>query len=636
MFFRKFQTRLFVFFILLLTLLQLLIFITVNDANIRNAKNVIHNSLEVGASIFQRLIDERTLTLFQHARLLSADYGFKPAFYSNDHETILSAMNNHLDRLEEAEIMLLVDLDGNIIANTNRPEQKSVPVLWPNLIEAATLDDYGEATEIVLIDNQPFQIIVVPYLSPDIDAWILLGFSIDQKVADDLKQMVDSEISFLVLQKEDQWRLTHTTLDKNVAESLNKLVQQPQALLNSSQILLLDQHEYVSLYTPVTRSNRLIAVLQRSLDKALAPYVELKKTLQFFFIAALFLSLLGAIFIARRVTKPVEQLTEGAKKIESGNYDTQIKVKQKDEIGRLATSFNRMSKGLAEKEKVRNLLGKVVSSDIAEELLSHDIELGGEEKEATILFSDIRDFTSLCEGYSPKEILQMLNIYLTAMSEIIDTEQGVIDKYIGDAIMAIFGAPAPHGDDANRAVAAAMAMSNSLSQLNQNEFSDRAPLAIGIGLNTAKVVAGNMGAPNRLNYTVIGDGVNLASRLEGLTKHYGLSVLVTQSTKQVANRFYYREIDRVKVKGKQQAVSIFEPIAEKSSITTAQSELINLTGQLLAAYRQKHWRNALSILTKIPNNENCRFCQEYRNRIKIFQQQPPPDDWDFTFAFTQK
>ena len=409
-------------------------------------------------------------------------------------------------------------------------------------------------TGVVIIDDLPFQIIVVPYLSPDIRAWILLGFAINQQVADDLKQMVNSEISFFIHTDDQSWRITHTTLAKNLSQQLQ---QHRKLNFDVVQSLKLYGQEYVTLLTAIDNKQNVSALLQRSLDDALEPYLRLRERLQLLFLLGLILSVLGAIAIARKVTKPVKDLTIAVKQIEGGDYQTQITTNQQDEIGKLSHSFNQMAKGLKEKEKVRSLLGKVVSKEIAEELLSKDIELGGEEIQATILFSDIRDFTSLCEGVSPKFILEMLNIYLTQMSDVIERQHGVIDKYIGDAIMAIFGAPVVHGDDANSAVAAALLMVESLDSLNQNR--NKNLIDIGIGLNTGRVVAGNMGSMSRLNYTVIGDGVNLASRLEGLTKYYGIAILVSETTKDCAGKFGYQEIDRVKVKGKKMQSPYFAP-----------------------------------------------------------------------------
>ncbi|WP_028865972.1 adenylate/guanylate cyclase domain-containing protein [Psychromonas aquimarina] len=632
--FKRFQTRLIVFFVALLALLQLLVFTAVNDANIRNAKLVIKENLQLGASVFNRLLEERTRNLFQHARLISSDYAFKPAFYSGDRPTILSALENHLQRIEDADIMLLVDLDLKIIADTRSPDLKKETVAWPELIEQAEQNDYAEATGVVLIDNLPFQIIVVPYLSPDINAWILLGFAIDQQVADDLKMMINSEISFFVSSDSRHWELTRSTLDKDKTSALKHKNRLQELSFNQGQTFTLESEEYIVLYTRLAENKTVIAMLQRSLDQALKPYLRLKQTLQILMLLGLLLSLFGALFIARKVTKPVKALTLSVQKIEQGDYRTKIITGQKDEIGQLAGSFNQMAKGLEEKEKVRNLLGKVVSKEVAEELLCRKIELGGEEKLATVLFSDIRDFTSLCEGAAAQEILAMLNVYLTEMSSVIEFNHGVIDKYIGDAIMALFGVPVNHGNDAHNAVATAMAMNQVLQKLNKDKFGKA--IKIGIGLNTGRVVAGNMGSPDRLNYTVIGDDVNLASRLEGLTKFYDLPVLVSESTRNAADSFVYQEIDRVRVKGKQNAVAIFRPVALLSQISQSQWLEIEICSVMLSAYRAQNWKKAQEQLDQLELIKDSEFCRIYRQRIQIFQTTQPPDNWDFTFEFTEK
>ena len=190
-----------------------------------------------------------------------------------------------------------------------------------------------------------------------------------------------------------------------------------------------------------------------------------------------------------------------------------------DEIGLLAGAFNRMSEGLAERDQVRDLLGKVVSPAVAAELLRKDVTLGGEEREVTILFSDLRSFTSMCESRSAQEMLGVLNHYFTRMSAIVEAHRGVVDKYVGDAMMALFGAPLAGPDDADRAMETALEMSEALDELNREwQAQGRQALSFGIGINTDVVVAGNMGSQTRLNYTVIGDGVNLAARLQALTK----------------------------------------------------------------------------------------------------------------------
>src|SRR5262249_27100495 len=210
-----------------------------------------------------------------------------------------------------------------------------------------------------------------------------------------------------------------------------------------------------------------------------------------------------------------------------------VGLKQKDELGSLASSFNKMSEGLAERDRVRDLLGKVVSPEIAAELLRKDAILGGEEREVTVLFSDLRNFTSMSEKLAPQEMLEILNRYFTGMSAIIEKHGGVVDKYMGDALMALFGAPLADPDDADRAMQAALEMTEALDDLNRRWQKRGLPtIGVGIGINTDIVVAGNMGSETRLNYTVIGDGVNLASRLEGLTKtaEYEARIIISGST----------------------------------------------------------------------------------------------------------
>jgi adenylate cyclase len=236
-------------------------------------------------------------------------------------------------------------------------------------------------------------------------------------------------------------------------------------------------------------------------------------------------------------------------------------VRTDDEISLLAGAFNQMSEGLAERDQVRDLLGKVVSPAVAAELLRKEVTLGGEEREVTILFSDLRSFSTMCEARSAQEMLGVLNHYFTRMSAIVEAHHGVVDKYVGDAMMALFGAPLVGPDDADCALQTALEMSEALDQLNRDwQAQGRPALNFGIGINTDIVVAGNMGSQTRLNYTVIGDGVNLASRLETLTKtpEYGARIIVSQFTLEKAKgRYRTRRLGQVAVKGRQNPTEIY-------------------------------------------------------------------------------
>jgi adenylate cyclase len=309
-----------------------------------------------------------------------------------------------------------------------------------------------------------------------------------------------------------------------------------------------------------SESETIVALLQRSLDRELAPYLRLERTYLFLGLLGLIISTALGMRIARGVSQPVLELAEGAHRIAAGDYRHRVKVEQQDEIGSLAASFNHMSAGLAERDRVRDLLGKVVSPEVAAELLRNDAVLGGEEREVTVLFSDLRNFTAMCENLSPQEMLGILNHYFTCMAAIVEKHGGVVDKYVGDALMALFGAPLANPDDADRAMQTALEMSQAIDELNLAWQKRGLPaIGMGLGINTDTVVAGNMGSETRLNYTVIGDGVNLAFRLEGLTKipEYETRIIVSDSTlARAKERYQTRRLGEVTVKGKQKPVEI--------------------------------------------------------------------------------
>lgn len=229
---------------------------------------------------------------------------------------------------------------------------------------------------------------------------------------------------------------------------------------------------------------------------------------------ALLLAALASHFIAKGVGGPVRSLMEAAGRVAEGDYGVTVELARRDELGRLADSFNEMTEGLRLKEQYRGVLDKVVSKDVAKELIEGGIELGGEIRNVAVLFADIRGFTALTEGMAPEAVITLINACMEKMSEAVEAEGGVVDKYVGDELMAVFGAPVSRGDDAGRAVRAAIRIQEGLADLNKRRRAEGAdPIGVGVGVNSGKAVAGNMGSSNRLNYTVLGEEVNLASRL---------------------------------------------------------------------------------------------------------------------------
>ncbi|MGK5082613.1 adenylate/guanylate cyclase domain-containing protein [Bdellovibrionota bacterium FG-1] len=259
------------------------------------------------------------------------------------------------------------------------------------------------------------------------------------------------------------------------------------------------------------------------------------------------------------ITRPIKTLVEAARKISQGDFAIDLKPRSRDEIATLSLAFNDMAKGLEERDRVKETFNKFHNKEIAEKLLSGEVKLGGERKKATIFFSDVRGFTAMSETMEPEQVVEMLNEYMTRMVAIIRAHKGIVDKYVGDAIMAIWGVPLPGEDDAYSAVRACIAMREELSKLNELRISrGQTALKIGMGLNTGSVIAGNIGSNEKMEYTVIGDAVNLASRMESMTKEYGTDFLIPQSIyDEVHSRFVFEKRKSARVKGKAQAIEVY-------------------------------------------------------------------------------
>jgi adenylate cyclase len=304
------------------------------------------------------------------------------------------------------------------------------------------------------------------------------------------------------------------------------------------------------------------------------------------------------------------------------------------------TSF-RMIFEEREKRKVRKTFERYVSPGVIA-LIEKDpqkyFKTGGESKELSVMFSDIRSFTTISEGLTPDQLVRLLNEYLGEMTDILFKRWGTLDKYIGDAIMGFWGSPYPQDDHALRACACALDMRARLQELNMKwELQGQKPLAIGIGINSGEVNVGNMGSSKRFAWTVMGDNVNLASRLEGITKDYHVQCVVSESTYRATKEHYtFREIDRIRVKGKTLPVTIYE-LLDWGRNETLHTERIVRFSEALTAYRRQQWDEAIELFQKI----KARFpddgpAETFVKRSHEFMEAPPEPDWDGVYAMKTK
>lgn len=292
------------------------------------------------------------------------------------------------------------------------------------------------------------------------------------------------------------------------------------------------------------------------------------------------------------------------------------------------------------KRQFTELFGQYVPPELVDKMAQdpEKYSMEGKSEELTVLFSDIVGFTSISESLEPKELSQFINDYLTAMSLVIRNNRGTLDKYIGDAIMAFWGAPVADPEHARQAVISAMAMQTELDKLRAQMLVRGWPdIRIGVGVNTGNMRVGDMGSKLRKAYTVMGDAVNLGSRLEGLTRVYGVGIIVGPNTKQAVKDIVFRELDRVKVKGKHEPVNIFEPVGVDGQVEQKVMDEIKLWHKALRAYRAQKWDEAeMDLLNLQRMSPEFRLYRLYFERIKQCRDDPPGPNWDGATAFKTK
>jgi len=311
-------------------------------------------------------------------------------------------------------------------------------------------------------------------------------------------------------------------------------------------------------------------------------------------------------------------------------------------IGYLITTSN---KKMMIEANTKKMMERYLSPQLVGELYKAKLNLEaiGKKQTTTILFSDIRDFTSISEQMSAEEVVTILNQYLSTMTDIIFKNEGTIDKFIGDAIMTVFGAPVSHSDDPLRAIKTAIEMNKALIEFNKKYTDLKIPIKIGIGINTGEVIAGSIGSDKRLDYTVIGDSVNLSSRIEGLTKYYKCPILISENTyKQISNDnnksysdlFCLREVDSVIVKGKTEHIKIYDVMYFDNNIEKEKKESIKMTFEKgLQHYKIRKFQEAIDTLKNIQDDELSKI---YIKRCEHFIKNPPDNNWNGIYAFQEK
>jgi adenylate cyclase len=632
----RLQDRIVLFFAVLLVLVQAAAFYFIRQSSESTARSAMRQELRVAERVFNRLLAQNAQRLVEASRVLAADFGFRAAVATQESETIAEALRNHSGRIR-ASGMAMVSLEGRVIADTldNRLAGQRFP--HAELVTEASRE--GQAWGVRMRGDQAYQVAVLPVLAPLPIAWIAVSFVIDDAMARDLRQLASAEVSF-ARRGRDGTRLLASTLTAPTAQALAPGLAD---LLGKSGyptelVVAGEEYEALAVVLDPRGGDGIHAVLQRPVAEALASITTLQALLALVALASIAVTLVGAVRIARQVTQPVTELAKAAREVALGNYDVRVTAASDDEVGELAAAFNGMTQGLRERDKMRDVLGKVTSVEVAEQLLGGGVELGGAELEAAVMFTDIRNFTPIAQSLSPHDTLALLNRYLAVMNEVVEAHGGVVDKYMGDGAMALFGAPVPRPGDTQRALEAALEMQRRIDALrNELALAGKPHPAMGIGLNCSRVIAGNIGSASRLNYTVLGDGVNLAARLESLTKRYFAPIVVGDNVRQATQGIVYRELDKVRVRGRTLPERIFEPLGREGTLTIDERVLLEHWTETLEHYRARRWRDAragFETLVREPRYQ--RVSSLHLGYLKDLDLHPPGDGWDAAFTLYDK
>lgn len=441
-----------------------------------------------------------------------------------------------LDNLRQAKPFPLPVIFAGEVEVHNSTVEGGLPLLTLGL--PLVKDDSGNITDIVLADIRPDRI---------------------QSV---FKNASESERTMYLVDRDGRV-LAHP--DEHLVFSNKKMDELPivrNALTKKSlkgQLRFEDPETELTYAGAFARTKYGVTVISQVPESViLEPSIVIKR--KAFLITGIVLSaaLFFIILFSTTLTRPLEVLVETTKEVAKGNFDARAHIATKDEVGELAQAFDKMVDGLKERDKVKSLFNKFHGTGVANKLITGEMKLGGEQREATVFFSDIRSFTSFSEKVTPQEVVDMLNEYFKVMVSIINKNKGVVDKFIGDAIMAIYGAPLELKDGAYQCVKTAVEMRTKLEKLNDKWKAEKKPqIQVGYGINTGDAIVGNIGSERRMEYTAIGDMVNTAARIEGETE--GGQILITEATfKELGNRVLVKKLKEVSLKGKSAKVQLYE------------------------------------------------------------------------------
>ena len=534
----------------------------------REVERTLDRDLMTTGEVFEVLFNERGARLQTNSILLASDFALKSAVATHfdlstyEPETLASAAQSWQERIG-VDLFWITDELGTVLVASSEKDRTGDEIEELSPLREA-IESEEPASGISEVDGTLFQLVAVPVFAPDVIGFLLLGEAVDDRFAGRLKGSTGTDVSFLTAERvfASSWPNDRRGRVIPPPEARSALLRT--RTRTTSPFTAADER-FQSLIVPVASQlpQPLFALMQRSYDEALAPLRALRQRILIIGTAGLLGALLIGGGLAGGIIAPLQGLVAGMREVLRGNLQYRSRIERHDELGFIAKSFNEMVDGLEERELIRDTFGRFVSHDVAEAVLAGRVPLQGERRDVSILFQDIRGFTALSEQLDPGVLLRLLNQFFTEVVAAVEAEGGVVKQFLGDGVMALFGAPQPYPDHPERAVRAALGIVQRLQGLNESLAGQGiAPLEIGVGIHSGAVVAGLIGPDNRIEYGVVGDAVNLASRVEALTREMQATILVSRDiSAQLGPAFTLGRTATMLVKGKSQPVEVFEVLS---------------------------------------------------------------------------
>ncbi|MDP2885320.1 MAG: adenylate/guanylate cyclase domain-containing protein [Ignavibacteria bacterium] len=506
---------------------------------------------------FKRFLALRNERLVQSSQFIAELPVLKATILTKDPETIRTYALSPYDspaKLAEVDVFTLTNQKGQVTFRLDRPEKSGDTISTLPFVRKA-LEGHTPSTNdisIWTIDEKLYQTVTVPIYQQYLIGTLTLGKRITQEEAALLKEDTQSDISFLLGNRVvasthsdiGQVDLLRSYLVKR--EELDAAMGEGKTI---QQEIKLNGERFLCAFSRASMESDVVYVMAVSVDQALAAFRKIENVIVLVGLIALVLAIVGAFFLAKEITAPLRTLVVGTEAIRAGNYEFQLELKSSDEIGQLARSFNEMVLGLKE----RFLMAKFVSSSTVQMIRKEggEVRLGGERKNVTVFFSDIRGFTSFSERVEPEVVIELLNKYLSKQTAIVTKHKGIVDKYVGDEVIAIF-----EGEDmVDQAVLCAVEIQREIAELNKANAED---IRVGIGINTGMAIVGNVGSEERMDHTVLGNNMNLGARLCSIAQ-VG-QIIISESSWRLLKTKSVRTktLDVVSVKGMSRPMQTYE------------------------------------------------------------------------------